>query len=92
MLSYTDVWDIVNRWQIQMRVTRLRNLTLLVYGIIRSRSGCLSVLARSWPVVPFVNMATREPCPLSSPMIQCRHSVEWLKMAHELLCEEQRSD
>jgi hypothetical protein len=30
MLSYTDVWDIVNRWHIEMRVTRLRNLALLV--------------------------------------------------------------
>jgi hypothetical protein len=52
MLSYTDVWDIVNRWHIEMRVTRLRNLTLLVYGIIRSRSGCLSVIVRSWPHGP----------------------------------------
>jgi len=51
-LSYTDVWDIVSRWQIQMRVTRLRNLALLVYGIIRSRSGCLSVIMRSWPHGP----------------------------------------
>jgi hypothetical protein len=32
MLSYTDVWDIVNRWQIQMRVTWLRNLALLGTG------------------------------------------------------------
>jgi hypothetical protein len=52
MLSYTDVWDIVNRWHIQMRVTRLRNLALLVYGIIHSRSGCLSVIVRHWPHGP----------------------------------------
>jgi hypothetical protein len=52
MLSYTDVWKIVNRWEIKMRVTRLRNLTLLVYGILRSRSGCLSAIVRSWPVGP----------------------------------------
>ena len=52
MLSYTDVWDIVNRWHIDMRVTRLRNLALLVNGIIRSRSGCLSAIVRSWPHGP----------------------------------------
>jgi hypothetical protein len=52
MLSYTDVWDIVNRWHIEMRVTRLRNLALLVYGIIQSRSGCLSVIVRHWPHGP----------------------------------------
>jgi hypothetical protein len=34
MLSYTGVWEIVNRWHIEMRVTRLRNLALLAYGII----------------------------------------------------------
>jgi hypothetical protein len=28
MLSYADVWAIVNRWRIEMRVTRLRNLAL----------------------------------------------------------------
>jgi hypothetical protein len=52
MLSYTDVWDIVNRWHIDMRVTRLRNLALLVYGLIRSQSGCLSVIVRHWPHGP----------------------------------------
>jgi len=52
MLSYNDVWDIVNRWHIEMRVTRLRNLALLVYGIIQSRSGCLSVIVRHWPHGP----------------------------------------
>jgi phage-related protein len=49
MLSYTDVWNIVNRWHIKMRVTRLRNLALLVCGIIQSRSGCLSTIVRHWP-------------------------------------------
>ena len=52
MLSYTDVWDIINRWHIEMRVTRLRNLALLVYGLIRCRSGCLSVIVRHWPHGP----------------------------------------
>jgi hypothetical protein len=52
MLSYTDVWEIVSRWHIEMRVTRLRNLALLVYGIIQSRSGCLSAIVRHWPHGP----------------------------------------
>ena len=52
MLSCSDVWDTVNRWRIEMRVTRLRNLALLAYGIIQSRSGCLSVIVRSWPQGP----------------------------------------
>jgi hypothetical protein len=30
MLSYNDVWTIVNRWHIEMGVTRWRNLALLV--------------------------------------------------------------
>jgi hypothetical protein len=50
MLSYQDVWSIVNRWGIEMRKTRLVNLNLLVYGIIQSRSGCLSVIVRQWPL------------------------------------------
>jgi hypothetical protein len=37
---------------IEMRVTRLRNLALLVYGIICSRSGCLSVIVRHYPHGP----------------------------------------
>ena len=52
MSSCTDVWEIVNRWHIEMRVTRLRNLALLVYGIIQSRSGCLSVIVRCCPRGP----------------------------------------
>jgi hypothetical protein len=52
MLSYTDVWNIVNSWQIEMRVTRLRNLALLAHGIIQSRSGCLSAIVRHWPDGP----------------------------------------
>jgi hypothetical protein len=36
MLSYNDVWAPVNRWHIEMRVTRLRNLALPVYGITQS--------------------------------------------------------
>ena len=49
MLSYNDVWALVNRWHIDMRVTRFRNLALLVYGIIQSQSGCLSIVVRHWP-------------------------------------------
>ena len=48
MLSYDRIWTIVNCWCIQMRVTRLRNLALLVEGIIGSRSGCLSAIVRHW--------------------------------------------
>jgi hypothetical protein len=33
-----------------MRVTRLRNLALLVQGIIHSRSGCLSAIVRCWTI------------------------------------------
>ena len=52
MLSYSEVWAIVNRWGIQMRVTRLRNLSLLVQGILCSRSGSLSAIVRSWRTGP----------------------------------------
>jgi hypothetical protein len=52
MLSYTAIWNIVNQWGIQMRVTRLRNLSLLVQGILASRSGCLSAIVRHWGVGP----------------------------------------
>ena len=52
MLSYTDIWHLVNRWGIVMRVTRRRNLALLVHGILRSRSGCLPSIVRSWSVGP----------------------------------------
>ena len=52
MLSYTEVWPLVNRWEIKMRATRLRNLALLVHGILRSRSGCLSSIVRNWSVGP----------------------------------------
>ena len=50
MLSYQEIWTIVNRWGIEMRKTRLVNLNLLVYGIIQSRSGCLSAIVRHWPL------------------------------------------
>ena len=49
MLSYRRVWTVVNSWKIQMRVTRLRNLVLLVQGLLLSRSGCLSAIVRQWP-------------------------------------------
>jgi len=52
MLSYNEVRTIVNRCHIQMRVTRLRNLALLAYGLIKVRSGCLSVIVRHWPHGP----------------------------------------
>jgi hypothetical protein len=52
MLSYNDVWALVNRWHIEMRVTHLGNLALLVYGIIQSQSGCLSAIAHHWPHGP----------------------------------------
>ncbi len=52
MLSYQDIWSIVNRWGIEMRKTRLVNLSLLVYGIIYSQSGCLSAIVRHWPSGP----------------------------------------
>ena len=48
MLSYDGIWSIVNCWCINMRVTRLRNLALLVEGILHSRSGCLSAIVRHW--------------------------------------------
>ncbi len=48
MLSYGELWRLVNRWGIEMRVTRLRNLTLLVEGILKSRSGRLSAMVRGW--------------------------------------------
>ena len=35
MLSCSDVWAAVNRWHIEMRVTCLRGLALLAYGVIR---------------------------------------------------------
>lgn len=52
MLSYDDIWTIVNAWGIQMRVTRLRNLALLVFGLIQAESGCLSAIVRHWPKGP----------------------------------------
>lgn len=39
MLPYNVMWAIVNRWQIEMRVTCLRDPALLVYGIIQSQIG-----------------------------------------------------
>ena len=50
LLSYRQIWTLVNSWNIQMRVTRLRNLVLLVQGLIVSRSGCLSAIVRQWPM------------------------------------------
>jgi hypothetical protein len=49
MRGYAEIERIVNRWGIQMRATRLRNLNLLVYGILHSRSGSLSAIVRYWP-------------------------------------------
>ena len=52
MLSYNDMWATLNRWHVETRGTRLRNLALLVHRIICSRSGCVSVVARHWPHGP----------------------------------------
>ena len=49
MRGYAEIEQIVNRWGIQMRATRLRNLVLLVYGILHSQSGSLSAIVRHWP-------------------------------------------
>lgn len=49
MRGYAEIEQIVNRWGIQMRATRQRNLVLLVYGILHSRSGSLSAIVRHWP-------------------------------------------
>lgn len=49
MRGYTEIEQIVNRWGIQMRATRMRNLILLVYGILHSCSGNLSAIVRHWP-------------------------------------------
>jgi hypothetical protein len=48
MLSYKEIWTIVNCWKVELRKTRLVNLCLLVEGIIGSRSGCLSAIVRQW--------------------------------------------
>ncbi|HUS94683.1 MAG TPA: hypothetical protein VMZ24_05860 [Patescibacteria group bacterium] len=52
MLSYAQVWTIVNSWQIRPRETRLRNLAALVYGPIRAEPGSLSAGVRAWPTKP----------------------------------------
>jgi len=49
MRGYLEIEQIVNRWGIQMRATRLRNLILLVYGILHAHSGSLSAIVRYWP-------------------------------------------
>lgn len=49
LLSYNRLWTLVNSWKISMRVTRLRNLVLLVQGLLGARSGCLSAIVRHWP-------------------------------------------
>lgn len=49
MRGYLEIERIVNLWGLSMRRTRLRNLTLLVYGILHSRSGSLSAIVRHWP-------------------------------------------
>ena len=49
MRGYLEIEQIVNRWGIHMRATRLRNLILLVYGILHSHSGSLSAIVRHWP-------------------------------------------
>ena len=49
MRGYAEIEKIVNVWGIRMRASRLRNLVLLVYGILESRSGSLSAIVRYWP-------------------------------------------
>jgi hypothetical protein len=48
MGGYSEIERIVNLWGIQMRATRLRNLVLLVYGILHSQSGSMSAIVRHW--------------------------------------------
>jgi len=47
VLSYPEIWDLVNRWDIGTRLTRLRNLALLGHGIIGSRGGSLSTISEA---------------------------------------------
>lgn len=49
MRGYLEIEQIVKRWGVYMRATRLRNLILLVYGILHSHSGSLSAIVRHWP-------------------------------------------
>lgn len=49
MRGYLQIEQIVNRLGIHMRATRLRNLVLLVHGVLHSRSGSLSAIVRHWP-------------------------------------------
>lgn len=50
MLSYRQIWTVVNSWPLEMWLTRQRNICLLVYGLVNSRSGCLSAIVRAWPL------------------------------------------
>lgn len=52
MRGSANIVQIVNRWGIQSRATHLRNLTLLVYGILQSQGDRLSVIARHLPFGP----------------------------------------
>jgi hypothetical protein len=49
MLSYAQVWTIVNSWQIRPWETRSRNLTALDNGLIRAESTGLSDIMRTRP-------------------------------------------
>lgn len=48
-LSYNLPRTMINKWNVPMRVTRLRNLVLLVQGLLARRSGCLAAIVRQWP-------------------------------------------
>lgn len=80
MLSYPDVGPWVNRGGIAMRVTRLRHLSLLVYGILTRRSACLSRSVRAWPTGPARPIHRLKRLSASSPIPPCRSnrsSVSW---------------
>ncbi len=85
MLSYTEIWHLVNRWGIDMRLTRLRNLALLVHGIIASRSGSLSAIVRSWSVGPArhihrlkrLHRFLKNPAVPLDPVFQAAAAVIW---------------
>jgi hypothetical protein len=86
MLGYNDVLTLVNLWGIELRVTRLRNLALLVYGILSSRSGCLSAIVRSWSMgsaqhthrLKRLHRFLKNPDVSSIPVFRAAAAISWL--------------
>jgi len=80
MRGYTEIEKIVNGWGIQMQATRLRNLILLVYGILHSHSGSLSAIVRYWPfgVRRHTHRLKRLHRFLKNPGVQVEHSFQAL--------------